>query len=245
MNRFFCSSEVISKDKIIIHDKGQIHHARNVLRLKTNDRLAVFDEKGNEYITEIEEISVKNMTLKIREKHQSGSKDEFSITIGCAIPKKSKMDDIIDKLTQLGVDKIIPLITERVIVKLDKDKKSQRQKRWQKIALSASKQSQRNTIPLVEAVVDFQEIIRSAQDFDLKLIPNLTGERRTLKEALAGKKPKSALVLIGPEGDFSPEEISMAMKAGFIPVTFGDFVFRVETACLYIASVLNYELGKQ
>jgi len=243
MHRFYSGSENVSQDRIIISDRQQLHHLKDVLRLEAGDEAAVFDDKGNVYQVEVESLSYRNVVLKIKDIRKSDKSKRILIAIGCAIPKKSKMDDIIDKLTQLGVDKIIPLITERVIVKLDKDKKSQRQKRWQKIALSASKQSQRNTVPVVEVVMDFEEIIKRAQDFDLKLIPNLRGERRTLKEALIGKKPKSVLVLIGPEGDFSPEEISMAIKAGFIPVTFGDFVFRVETACLYIASVLNYELG--
>ena len=243
MHRFYSGSENVSQDRIIISDRQQLHHLKDVLRLEAGDEAEVFDDKGNVYQVEVESLSYRNVVLKIKDIRKSDKSKRILIAIGCAIPKKSKMDDIIDKLTQLGVDKIIPLITERVIVKLDKDKKSQRQKRWQKIALSASKQSQRNTVPVVEVVMDFEEIIKRAQDFDLKLIPNLRGERRTLKEALIGKKPKSVLVLIGPEGDFSPEEISMAIKAGFIPVTFGDFVFRVETACLYIASVLNYELG--
>ncbi len=243
MHRFYSGSENVSQDRIIISDRQQLHHLKDVLRLEAGDGAAVFDDKGNVYKVRVESLSSRNVVLKIKDIRKSDKSNEVSITIGCAIPKKSKMDDIIDKLTQLGVDRIIPLITQRVIVKFDKDKKSGRQKRWQKIALNASKQSQRNTVPVVDAVVDFEEIIRDAQDFDLKLIPNLMGERRTLKEALAGKKPKNVLVLIGPEGDFSPEEISMAMKAGFMPVTFGDFVFRVETAAVYAAGVLRYELG--
>ncbi len=134
------------------------------------------------------------------------------------------------------------MVSQRVIVRIDQTKGVQRQKRWEKIALSASKQSQRNTVPVIDPITDFSELIGKAQEFDLKLIPNLLGERKTLKEVLSGINPRSVLVLIGPEGDFTPGEIKSAIKSGFIPVTFGDSVLRVETACLYIAAVLNYEL---
>jgi len=243
MHRFYSGSENVSQDTIIISDSQQLHHLKDVLRLEAGDEAAVFDDKGNVYKVQVESLSYRNVVLKILDIRKSDKSNDVAITIGCAIPKKSKMDDIIDKLTQLGVDRIIPLMTQRVIVKFDKDKKSGRQKRWQKIALNASKQSQRNTVPVVEAITDFDEVIRRAQDFDLKLIPNLTGKRHTLKEILEQKKPGSVLALIGPEGDFSPEEISMAIKAGFRPITFGDYVFRVETAAVYVAGILNYEFS--
>lgn len=242
MNRFYCNSSDAQRDKIIISDSSQLHHLKDVLRFKAGDAAVIFDNKGNEYSVELEKISEKQAEFRVKEKKSGGNSDQTRVSIACAIPKKSKIDDIIDKLTQLGADRIVPLITKRVIVKMDKAKELQRQKRWEKIALSASKQSQRNTVPLVDPVTDFGQLIRRSQEFDLKLIPNLRGGRKTLKEVLAGKKPKSVLVLIGPEGDFTPEETADAIKAGFVPITFGDFVFRVETACLYIASVLNYEL---
>ncbi len=242
MNRFYCSFLDVQRDKIIISDFGQLHHLKDVLRFKAGDTAVIFDNNGNEYFVVLEKISEKQAEFRVEEKKSGGNSDKTRIVIACAIPKKSKIDDIVDKLTQLGVDRIIPLITERVIVKIGQAKALQRQKRWEKIALSASKQSQRNSVPIVDAVTDFDELIRKVKEFDLKLIPNLIGERKTLKEVLAGKKPKSALVLIGPEGDFTPEETAAAIKAGFVPITFGDSVFRVETACLYIASVLNYEL---
>ena len=241
MNRFYCSFLDVQHDKIIISDLGQVHHLKDVLRFKAGDTAVIFDNKGNEYSVELDKISEKQAEFRVQEKKSRGNSDKPRISIACAIPKKSKIDDIIDKLTQLGVDRIIPLITERVIVKIDQAKSLQRQQRWEKIVLSASKQSQRNTVPMVDPVTELSQLIRRSQEFDLKLIPNLIGERQTLKEALAGKKPKNTLVLIGPEGDFTPEETAAAIKSGFIPITFGDSVFRVETACLYIASILNYQ----
>ncbi len=243
MNRFYCAFPDVQEGRIIISDFDQLHHLKDVLRFKPGESAVIFDNKGNVYSVKLECISDKQAEFRVQEK-KSGidNSRQIQIAVACAIPKKSKIDDIIDRVTQLGVDRIIPLVSQRVIVRIDQAKGVQRQKRWEKIALSASKQSQRNTVPVVDPVTDFAELIGKAQEFDLKLIPNLLGERKILKEVLIGINPRSVLVLIGPEGDFTPEEIKLAIKAGFIPVTFGDTVLRVETACLYIAAVLNYEL---
>ncbi|MFH0828442.1 MAG: RsmE family RNA methyltransferase [Candidatus Omnitrophota bacterium] len=243
MNRFYCSISDVRGEKIIICDPGQVHHIKDVLRFEAGEKAMIFDNLGNVYAARLVNISEKQAEFRVVEKKLKADFKKVMIAVACAIPKKDKIDDIIDKLTQLGVDRIIPLISERVIVKMDKAKQAQRWKRWEKIALSASKQSQRNSVPIVEPVTDFAELIGRVGEFDLKLIPNLLGERKTLKGCLSGKKPESVLVLIGPEGDFTSEEINFAVKAGFIPVTFGDFVFRVETAAVYIASILQYELN--
>lgn len=245
MHRFFVPVRNISKEKIVISDAEQAHHLKDVLRLKAGDEVIVSDGSGNEYPCVIKKISP-DIILEVlnRDSDYFSSRKIFAvpnITIACAIPKNSKFDDIVDKLTQIGVDKIIPLLTERVIVKLDKTKQALRLKRWEAVALSASEQSQRNTIPIIGAVCDIKDFLRGTEDFDLKLIPTLEGERKALKEILSTGKPKNILVLIGPEGDFTSQEVALAKEAGFNPVTFGDFVLRVETAALFAASVLYYK----
>ncbi|PIP18804.1 MAG: 16S rRNA methyltransferase [Candidatus Omnitrophica bacterium CG23_combo_of_CG06-09_8_20_14_all_41_10] len=165
---------------------------------------------------------------------------KLRLTIACAIPKKSKFDDIVDKLTQLGVYRIIPLKTERVVVKLDKRKEELRSKRWNRIALSASQQSQRNNIPVVEPVQKFKDVLVRSKDFDLKLIPTLAGQRKSLPEVILSLLPMAKiLVLIGPEGDFSDGEIKLALENGFIPVTLGDLVLRVDTAAIAVVSFIR------
>jgi 16S rRNA (uracil1498-N3)-methyltransferase len=242
MHRFFLSSLNISGDKIIISDKEQIHYLKNVLRLAAKEKVMVFDHKGQEYLCRIKELLRNKIILETQERLLSKD-NKLHITIACAIPKKSKMDDIIDKLTQLGADRIIPMETERVIVKLGQAKKASKLERWKKIAVSASQQSQRAGIPVIDGVKNIQEVLREASSFDLKLIPTLTAERRALlRSVLAESRPRSILVLIGPEGDFTPKEIDLAKNAGFIPVSLGDLVLRVETAAVAITSVLNYTL---
>jgi len=240
MHRFFAPLNNISNNKITIAEKVQVHHLRDVLRFKLNDKVTVFDEQGNEYNCLIKKIS-STVTLEIKDKHKTEPENKMQITIACAIPKKSKMDDIVDKLTQIGVARIIPLETERVIIKWDKNKKAAQQKRWEKIALSASQQSQRNSIPAIEPVQDMSKVLSRVQDYDLKLIPTLEGQRKSLKEifSLPLPLPSNILILIGPEGDFTPEEVQMAIKAGCIPVTLGDLVLRVDTAAIAMASFIK------
>jgi 16S rRNA (uracil1498-N3)-methyltransferase len=243
MNRFFCKFSDVQGDKIKISDLKELHHLKDVLRFKPGERATIFDEQGNEYSVKLRNLSAGEAEFSVLEKKNRTDLPRTGIVIACAIPKKSKIDDIIDKLTQLGVDRIIPLITERVIVKLNEDKGLKRHKRWENIALTASKQSQRNSVPVIDPATGFPELIARSEKFDLKLIPNLAGQRKALKEIFGKSRPSNVLVLIGPEGDFTDQEIAAAIRAGFIPVTFGDQVFRVETACLYIASILAYELN--
>jgi len=240
MQRFYVTSQDISGDKITITEKDQVHHIHNVLRLKAKEEVVFFDHKSNEYKTEILKSSSQSIILKIKERKKGITTEKAGITIACAIPKKSKIDDIIDKLTQLGVDRIIPLKTKRVIVNLDDKKRQTRLMRWQKIAQNASLQSQRNNFPIIEPVKDIKEVLAESGDFDLKLIPTLLGERESLKNILTKFKYKNILVLIGPEGDFTPEEVALAKQAGCIPVSLGDLVLRVETAAIATISFIRF-----
>lgn len=240
MHRLYCPSQNISSNKIIIDNKEQVHHAKNVLRFKVHEEVIIFDAQGNEYCSILEKALPKAMIFKIKEKKNFILiAKKVKVTVACALPKGSRMDEIIDKLTQLGVERIIPLETERVIVKLDKHKRISRQERWKKIALNASLQSQRDTLPIVEPIKKIEEVLSKSIDYDLKLIPTLIGERETLKEALLKNKAKNILIFIGPEGDFTPEEVDLAKKAGFIPVSLGHLVLRVETAATAVTSFIR------
>jgi 16S rRNA (uracil1498-N3)-methyltransferase len=241
MHRFYVSREIIG-DNFSISDAKQLHHIKDVLRLKVNDEVIVVDTAGNEYTCIITSLNEREVALTIKARKCAGAKKMRS-TVACAIPKKADMDEIIDKLTQLGVDSIIPMATERVIVRLDDNKKEARLNRWKRIAQSAAQQSQRNIIPLVEPITTFKSVISHAQDFDLRLIPTLSGERKHIKEVLSECKPGNILVLIGPEGDFTQQEIELARSAGFIPVSLRDSVLRVSTAAIAVMSYIKLALG--
>ena len=240
MPRFFCASQDISAGKIIIKNKEQVHHIRDVLRLKVEDSATICDEKGREFSCLVEDISSDRVILNIAETRiLNTQKVALNITVGCAIPKKCKFDDIVDKLTQLGVDRIIPLLTERVIVKWDVRKRNSQQKRWEKIALNASQQSQRCVLPVIDPVKTIEEVLKESAGYDLKLIPALINERKPLKDILVQVRPKNILILIGPEGDFTPGEVALAKSKGFVPVTLGDNVLRVDTAAVAVVSYIR------
>jgi 16S rRNA (uracil1498-N3)-methyltransferase len=126
------------------------------------------------------------------------------------------------------------------VVKLDSAKTEARLKRWQKIAQSAAQQSQRSRIPVIESVARFEDVILSSQDYDLKLIPNLSGERKPIREVVAETRPKDVIVLVGPEGDFTAEEVGLALSQGFIAVSLGDTVLRVATAAIAVAAYIKF-----
>ena len=240
MYRFFSPIQNISDYKIIISDKRQAHYLKDVLRLKIKDKVIAFDEKQNSYNCLIVKILSDKIILDIKKTTQPlGNQNRASLAIACAIPKKSNMDDIIDKLTQLGVERIIPLKTKRVIVNLDEEKSQLRLIRWQKIAQSAAQQSQRITLPIIEPIQDIKEAIAESKDYDLKLIPTLSGQRKGLREVLEKYKPRSILVFIGPEGDFTEDEVSLAKLAGCVPISLGSLVLRVETAAVAVASFIR------
>ncbi len=240
MNRFFVEKINLKDKQIILDDHAQAHHLRDVLRVKPLELVAVFDNQGNEYIASVIEIGADAIKLEIKEKRplkDSGIK----ITVACAIPKKVKMDDIVDKLTQLGVERIIPLLTERVIVKIDAKNAQSKLSRWRKIAQSASEQSQRNIVPVIDKVKSLEEVLKEADKFDLKIIPTLEGniKKLSLRGAIAAKQPQNIFVLIGPEGGFTPDEVTKALEMGFLPITLGNLVLRVDTAAIAVVSFIK------
>ena len=241
MHRFYV--EKIVGDSINLTDAEQVHHIRDVLRLKVGNVVMVFDRAGQEYKAIITAVDKKQVELNLTPVNVRRS-DSTRLTIACGIPKGSHMDDIIDYLTQLEVERIIPMLTDRVVVRLDVARAKARVERWTKIAQSAAQQCQRSDIPVISLVTNIKDIIKNSRDFDLKLIPHLSGERRLIKDVLSKGGYKNIIVLIGPEGDFTPEEVALALHNGFLPVSLGDAVLRVATAAIAIASYIKFTLDK-
>jgi 16S rRNA (uracil1498-N3)-methyltransferase len=240
MHRFYIDR--VDGDTVSVTDAAQLHHLKDVLRLKVDDGVVVFDEDGKEFIGVITAIERKQAVIKVTAL-KPARRAQINLTIACAVPKGDRMDDIIGQLIQLGVKGIIPMETERVVVKLDDARKAARLKRWRTIAQNAALQSRRNTMGLIEPVTGISDVISQSQEFDLKLVPNLEGERKLIKDVLAVARPKNIIVLIGPEGDFTPGEVALALGAGFIPVSLGDTVLRVATAAVAVAAYIKFALG--
>ncbi len=238
MHRIFAEQKDIFKS-FQINNKKELHHAVNVLRLKINDKILAFDGKGNEILGSIQEISKEAITINPEAAVKKSEENLFSISLACALPKRAKFDFIIEKATELGVATIIPLITQRTEVHLSKERQVAKLKHWHNISVSAAKQSQRTTIPKITEVKTFKEVLKSLKGFDLALLPCLSGNRRPLKEILAEKRPKKILVFIGPEGDFTANEVDLAIRAGANLVTLGKTVLRVDTAAIFVISAIN------
>lgn len=241
MHRFFIDK--VSGGKALISDKEQIHHLKDVLRLKVNDEVGLSDTAGNDYSGIITSIGRNQAEFKATLK-QTRRKKSLKLTIACAIPKNTRFDDVVDFLTQLGVERIIPMMTERVVVKLDEKRAEERHRRWLKITRAAAKQSQRRRIPVIEHLTSINDIINQSDGCDLKLIPHLSGERKPIRDIIKEHEPRNVIVLIGPEGDFTPGEVELALNAGFLPVSLGDTVLRVATAAIAVAGYIKFACGE-
>lgn len=240
MPRFFAEPENINGNIITLYSDDAVHISR-VLRGKAGDILTVCDGKGNDYTAEITSVSDKSVTLEIKETFVTKSEPSVRITLYQGLPKGDKMETIIQKCVELGVCGIVPVNTERCIVKIDKNKENKKMERWRKIAESAAKQSGRGIIPSMGQVVSFENALKEASSMDGAVIPYELEEKNGLKSFLDGFKGESLAVFIGPEGGFSIDEIEKAVKSGVIPVTLGKRILRTETAGMAaVANILFY-----
>ena len=206
-----------------------------------------FDGRGAEWICELSVADKRATRLKVRFQ-QKNKALPFTITLGQALPKGSYMDDIVRKATEIGAARIVPLASERTQVHLDAERSERKIEKWQTAALEAAKQCGNPWLPEIAPVQNATVFMETARSYDLKLIASLQPGAKSLKPVLAafvatnGRAPKNVLWLIGPEGDFTPAELSTAHTAGFEPITLGPLVLRCETAAVYALSVLSYEL---
>jgi len=243
MSRFYVRPEDVAGDKINI-EKEESHHIIDVMRLKEGDPITVFDGTGREYDGKIGTVANKRVTIGILSSRTVSKKIKTSIALAQAMPKKDKMDLIVQKATELGVSKIIPIESSRTIVRVKGDKRQSKVDRWQKIAVEASKQSGRTELPGIGSITAFADILASIGEYDIAIMPCLSKRSVTLRQALKrANSPKSALVIIGPEGGFSDEEIGKAVKSGSVPVTLGPLVLKSDTAAIAALSILNHEFS--
>lgn len=242
MPRFFVDPSQIIDDHIYIHG-GDVNHIRNVLRMKKGDELSVSDGQGQDYFCRIEQLDPDAIRLHIDNSWASYVELPVEVTLFQGLPKADKMELIIQKSVELGAFRIVPVVTERTIVRLDEKKAEKKQKRWQQISESGAKQAGRGRIPQVGPMMTFQEALASAKRLDGCLIPYERAKGMAAsRETIRGMKDcKRIGVFIGPEGGFSEKEIKEAMAAGAHPITLGRRILRTETAGLTMLSILMYE----
>ncbi len=245
MPRFYISPERWNPASLELGEE-EAHHALHVLRMKAGDRAVLFNGQGCQATAEITATTKRTVSLKALGLTQAAPQ-RCRVTLGQAIPKGKNMDLVVQKATELGAAAVAPLLTEHTVVQCDAREAVHKQEKWQAVAVEACKQCGQNWLPSVLTPQPMERLLQNA--FDLKLIASLAPGSRHPKEVLAealrergGTPPQSVLILIGPEGDFTPGETALALDAGSQPITLGPIVLRTETAALYCLSVLSYEL---
>ena len=233
MQRYFAKEK---KGNHLVLDKKDLYHIKTVMRMKDDDEIEiVYDERL--YICKVGDC-VDNSFLIIGELDDNNELD-FELVVAVGLVKEQKMDVILQKLTELGVSRIIPLKMERSIVKLDDRKITKKKERWQSICKEAAEQSKRNIIPVVDDVKTIKDLIK--EEFDLSFICSVENKDNLVNKYLQ-KKTKCATMIfvIGPEGGITQKEESLLNDKGYKSVSLGKRVLRVETACMYVASVVGF-----
>ena len=240
MAKFFVSNDLIKDDKVFI-DGENANHIINVLRCKIDEEIEISTGDGYDYICKIEEISKESLVVKIIDCFGNESEPNIKITLYQGLPKADKMELIIQKCIELGIDEIVPINTDRSIVKLS-GKEDKKIIRWNKIAESAAKQSRRGKIPKVTNIINFDDAINKAKENDFNIIPYEKERVNTIKNITKNLNGTKIGVFIGPEGGFSESEIENAIKNSILPITLGKRILRTETAGFITTAILLYEL---
>jgi 16S rRNA (uracil1498-N3)-methyltransferase len=223
---------------------AEAHHCLDVMRMKVGDLARVFNGLGAEAQVQIA-VAKRDRVEFTRLGLTQSEAPACRITLGQAIPKGKNMELIIEKATELGVSAVVPLLTSRTVVQLDGAEALRKQEKWQRGAVEAAKQCGQNWLPAVHTPESLSAYFAQKPAFDLMLVGSLEADARHLKTVLARFAPgqiANVLVLVGPEGDFSPSEMQLIKSAGCAPISFGKIILRTETAAFYCLSVLSHEL---
>ena len=247
MSVFFINKNQLKENKIRIAGE-LLKHLRDSLRIKKGEMIFCVDEEGTKYAVLATHTGHDLFVGEIIETTGKQKESAISIHLVQAVPKGPKLDFIIQKTTELGINAISPVISDRAVVRIEKDKVEDRLKRWKKIAFEAAQQSNRLDVPDISPPVSFHDYMASFKKGDLNLLLYEGEKKRGMKEVICGAREaeegvKTIILLIGPEGGFSQEEVETAVEAGFTPVSLGDLILRTETAPIAALSILRYEFG--
>ncbi len=248
LHRFYIPPPQWNPDHLAL-DEDESRHCTEVLRLRQGQRVIVFNGEGTEVTAEISLVSKREVGLQALFT-QTTPRPASAITLAQAVPKGKNMDLVIQKATELGASEIIPVISERTVVRLDASEAADKQQKWQRIAVEACKQCGQNHLPRVQQPVAMDRLFAQKPAQEMLIIAAIEPGTQRLKQLLADwtalhpgrTNPNSVLVLIGPEGDFTPSETGLAKSHGCQPMSLGPIILRTETAAIYSLSILAHEL---
>ncbi|MEM7008365.1 MAG: 16S rRNA (uracil(1498)-N(3))-methyltransferase [Thermodesulfobacteriota bacterium] len=238
MPRFSITKDNIQNNVAVISGDDYKHIVK-VLRLKVGDSITLFDTTSTEYYANIQEITKREIFLQIKESKQIFTESPIRITLLQGLPKADKMDYIIEKATELGAYKIVPVITERSqFTKID------RKKRWDRISLEASKQCGRTNPTIIENTLNFKDAVNIYNKEELAVILQVNSEvlaKDYIKNSL--QVPQNIVLFVGPEGGFTDNEVLLGKQMGFISLGLGPRVLRTETVSVSVLSILQFHYG--
>lgn len=248
MPRFFVKTEQIKGNKIEIIGED-VKHISNVLRKQIGDKIEICNqEDGQAYKCEIKKIEENKILNEIIEKLED-EQDKIKVDIYQGLPKADKMELIIQKSVELGVNAIIPVDMKRCVVKIQPKDENKKMERWQKIAESAAKQSGRSTVPKIRKIVNIQDIINLTKEYDSVIVAYENEQEYTIKEELLKlkqlllkKEQIKIAIVIGPEGGLEEKDVEQLKQNGAKIVTLGRRILRTETVALNVLSIIMYEL---
>jgi 16S rRNA (uracil1498-N3)-methyltransferase len=242
MHRFYLPPQECHSDSLVLTG-SEAHHAADVLRLKVGDEIAVLDGVGGELTCRVQAVTRKQVQLAVRDT-KTEAPPPWRITLVQAIPKGKLFEAIIQKSTELGAWRIVPLLSQRVTTHLEGESIEHKGEKWRQTAVEAIKQCGQRFLPQVESPMTLPAWLARGEKFDLTLVASLQGDSRHLRTYFpdGARKPQTICIWIGPEGDFAPEEMDAIKGAGALPITLGPLVLRSETAALCALSIINHEL---
>jgi 16S rRNA (uracil1498-N3)-methyltransferase len=217
------------------------------LRVRANERVVVLDGAGHELLCEVEGIERETVSLKLIQK-QSLTALPYRVTLAQAVTKAKTMDLIVQKATELGVHRLVPVLSERSVSQIEEGNTAGKLEKWQTTMIEALKQCGSPWLPQIDPPQSPQKFLSSSERFELSLVASLQSDARHPREYFQSfvnerqRLPKSLCVWVGPEGDFTPAEVNAIRQSGALPISLGPLILRSETAAIYCLSVLNYEL---
>ena len=244
MDRFFVDKKNINiENNTCIIEGEDVKHISKVLRCRIGEELEVCDNNNNEYICEITNIDKNQVELNILEKVDIQRESDLKIKVYQGLPKGPKMEMILQKLTEVGVDEIILVQTKRTVVKVDDKKEDKKLERWERIIYEAAKQSKRGKIPSLRGVLTFKEALADMKENDFNIAPYENEKTKSIKQAIKGVNINNIGIFVGPEGGFEETEIEAIEEIGGQSVSLGPRILRTETASLVASSIVLYELS--